>query len=53
MNQDALIATARALFDAFNARDMTRANGQIAREQTVWNQFDLFQQLGLMPGAST
>jgi predicted ester cyclase len=25
-------------------------DGRIVREQTVWNQFDLFQQLGIIPG---
>jgi hypothetical protein len=24
--------------------------GRLVREQTVWNQLDLFQQLGIMPG---
>lgn len=27
-------------------------DGQITREQTVWNQYDLFQQLGLIPSAA-
>lgn len=27
-------------------------NGRLVREQTVWNQLDLFQQLGILPGPS-